>query len=393
MANWFQFNGTLSTSLGVYVQAFPPITLPEERVKFEPIPGRSGSLTLLEGDDVYDDIVLSVSCYIRDDTSLDAITAWLRGAGSLVLGNAPTRYYKARCVNQVELAKVLRGRQYRTFAAVFRCAPYRYVYPEPSALDYRAITNKVANGDFSGGTTGWTSLTDATLTVAAGAGQLLASAEYGNVIKSVGGTIAGHVYYFSALIKATSIYARMTMSTAGVSSSGSGQWERLSGVLTATTTGHTIMIYDGRPSNWSTVYIDDVICVDMTATFGAGNELSAAEMDTYLADRYEDGWFDGTLTSGLITNDGTASAVPTITIVGSGDITLTVGTNTITVDGLTSTIIIDCDTGFALDGSGNDLTPTVSMAEWPFEFAAGDSAVSWTGTVTSVTITRPWRYY
>lgn len=134
MADWFDFAGVRSTTHGVIVQEFPPVTLPEERVKFEPVPGRSGSLTLLEGENVYEDIILSVECYVRDLTKLDQIAAWLRGRGALVLGNMSNRYYDARCVNQVELAKVLRGREHRTFAAVFRCKPFRYIYPAPASI-------------------------------------------------------------------------------------------------------------------------------------------------------------------------------------------------------------------------------------------------------------------
>ena len=134
MAYWFDFAGVRSTTHGVIVQEFPPVTLPEERVKFEPVPGRSGNLTLLEGENVYEDLILSVECYVRDLTKLDQISAWLRGRGALVLGNMPDRYYDARCVNQIELAKVLRGRQHRTFTAVFRCKPFRYVYPAPATI-------------------------------------------------------------------------------------------------------------------------------------------------------------------------------------------------------------------------------------------------------------------
>lgn len=134
MADWFDFAGVRSTSLGVYVEEYPPLTLPEERAEFKPVPGRSGTLTLLEGDAVYDDIVLGVDCFVRDASKLDLISAWLRGRGALVLGNMPDRYYDARCVNQIELAKVLRGREHRTFAAVFRCKPFRYAYPAPVSI-------------------------------------------------------------------------------------------------------------------------------------------------------------------------------------------------------------------------------------------------------------------
>lgn len=134
MADWFDFAGVRSTTHGVYVQEHPPVTLPEERAEFKPVPGRSGALTLLEGDGVYEDIILSVNCFVRDTSKLDQISTWLRGRGALVLGNMTNRYYDARCVNQVELDKIMRGREHRTFAAVFRCKPFRYVYPAPASI-------------------------------------------------------------------------------------------------------------------------------------------------------------------------------------------------------------------------------------------------------------------
>ena len=145
MANYFSFAGVQSSTYGVYVQDFPPITTGEERVKFETVPGKSGSLTILEGDAVYDDIILSVNCYLRDLTYLDNVTAWLRGSGVLVFGNDVTRYYNARCVNQIELAKVVRANAHRTFTAVFRCKPYRYVYPAPATAEYTSSPGSITN--------------------------------------------------------------------------------------------------------------------------------------------------------------------------------------------------------------------------------------------------------
>jgi predicted phage tail component-like protein len=233
MADWFQFAGRHSSYFGVVVENYPPITTPEERVQFEPVPGRSGSLTLIEGGAVYDDIVLSLDCFVRDLTTVDQIAAWLRGSGDLILGNMPDRYYKARCVNQIEFSKILRGRKHRRFAAVFRCSPYRYLYPEP-----------------------------------------------------------------------------------------------------------TPQIYTTGPDS--------------------------------------------------INNPGTVDAVPTITVVGSGNIDLTIGAKTIHIASLASAITIDGETGMAHNGT-TDLTPSVAF-DWPLVIPPGISAVSWTGTVTSVTITRPWRY-
>jgi phage-related protein len=145
MADWFRFAGRHSADLGVVVENFPPPTRAEERAKFELIPGRSGSLTLIEGDAVYDDIVLAIDCFIRDLTTIDQIAAWLRGPGDLVLGNMPDSYYKARCINQIEFAKILRGHRHRRFPVVFRCQPYRYLYPEPSPKTYTSSPDSINN--------------------------------------------------------------------------------------------------------------------------------------------------------------------------------------------------------------------------------------------------------
>ena len=140
MADWFDYKGVRSTTLGVRVMEFPPLSLPEERVEFQQALGRSGSLTQLEGEGVYNDILLSISCFVEDLTQVDQIATWLRGSGILVLGNMSDRYYLARPVNQLDLRKILRNYDHRVFSPIFRCSPYRYKYPAVSPF---SLTNGV----------------------------------------------------------------------------------------------------------------------------------------------------------------------------------------------------------------------------------------------------------
>ena len=128
MAEWFEFNGVLSTTLGVYMLEPPPITIPAERVQTLQVPGRDGDLEIPDG--ALEPMTLSVICYTRDVTRLSDIAKWLRGRGWLRLGNRPNERYKARSVLQVQMDKVTRGRENRTFEVLFDCQPYRYVYPE-----------------------------------------------------------------------------------------------------------------------------------------------------------------------------------------------------------------------------------------------------------------------
>lgn len=147
MADWFDFKGVRSTDKGVYVMEYPPLTLPEERVETKQALGRSGSYTLLEGDNVYNDIPLSLYCFVEDLSRIDEIATWLRGEGMLVMGKYPDRYYKARASNQIPFSQILRNHEHRSFSAVFRCAPYRYLYPTiaPTVLTNGEIITNPGN--------------------------------------------------------------------------------------------------------------------------------------------------------------------------------------------------------------------------------------------------------
>ena len=127
MTDWFLWNGKNSTEYGIHVSEHPDITLPAERSTFTSIPGRSGSLTTLEGDVVYDDMLLSCTCWIEDASRLDEIAAWLRGSGTVTFANRQGGFYVARVVNQIPFTKILRGHPNRSFAVTFRCQPMFYL--------------------------------------------------------------------------------------------------------------------------------------------------------------------------------------------------------------------------------------------------------------------------
>ena len=127
MMDWFEWNGVRCTQYGIHVLEQPPVTIPSERVTFTNVPGRSGSLTQLEGDDVYDDMVLTATCLIADPSRIPEIAAWLRGSGTVTFANRQGGFYHARVVNQIPFEKILRGNPHRSFAINFRCKPFWYL--------------------------------------------------------------------------------------------------------------------------------------------------------------------------------------------------------------------------------------------------------------------------
>lgn len=127
MNDWFSWNGTKCTEYGIHVTEMPSITQPEERVTFTDIPGRSGSLTLPEGEDVYKDMTLTATCMIDDSTRIPEICGWLKGSGKVIFANRQGGFYEARVTNQIPFDKILRGNPHLSFAVNFRCKPFWYV--------------------------------------------------------------------------------------------------------------------------------------------------------------------------------------------------------------------------------------------------------------------------
>ncbi len=127
MKDYFIGNGVKSTDYGIHVSEHPPITLPAERTTQTNVPGRPGSLTTLEGDDVYDDLLLTVTCFVTDTSRIADIGRWLKGGGKVTFANRLGGYYKARVVNQIPFDKILRGNPHCSFSVNFRCFPFWYL--------------------------------------------------------------------------------------------------------------------------------------------------------------------------------------------------------------------------------------------------------------------------
>ena len=130
--DWFEWKGTRCTAYGIRVVQQPEIIRPPERATFTSVPGRSGTLTTLEGTDVYDDFLLTVECVITDTSQLNTILAWLKGDDKATFANRQGGFYYARIVNQISLEQILRGNPHRRFTLTFRCQPFFYLSGIPN---------------------------------------------------------------------------------------------------------------------------------------------------------------------------------------------------------------------------------------------------------------------
>ena len=124
--DWFEWNGVKCTAKGIHVLEQPPVTVPAERVTYTNVPGRPGSMTTLEGEDVYDDMILTAQCIVADPAQIPVIAGWLKGSGTVTFANRPGGFYHARVTNQIPFEKILRGNPHRSFSVNFRCKPFWY---------------------------------------------------------------------------------------------------------------------------------------------------------------------------------------------------------------------------------------------------------------------------
>lgn len=160
-------------------------------------------------------------------------------------------------------------------------------------------TNLVSNGDFSNGTTNWYAVS--------GVSSLV-----GSVLKFTANAYTGRAYSRASLVSQNKYYLFADIATSGVTvevgltymTNTTGTLirakaitgvQRLSGVLLATTTSPSVDvgIIDYRYSGWDEVSIYRMGVINLTATFGKGNEPTAEQMDAILA-KFTNSWFDGT---------------------------------------------------------------------------------------------------
>ena len=142
--DWFEWNGVKCTAKGIHVLEQPPVTVPAERVTYTNVPGRPGSMTTLEGEDVYDDMILTAQCIVADPAQIPVIAGWLKGSGTVTFSNRPGGFYYARISNQIPFEKILRGNPHRSFSVNFRCKPFWYqadVQPVTITTSGSTITN------------------------------------------------------------------------------------------------------------------------------------------------------------------------------------------------------------------------------------------------------------
>ena len=103
--SYFIWNGMDCRSMGVKLRGPVPIVRPEERVQHIEIPGRSGDLTQLEGDQIYNSYIQTASIMVQGGYRVRDIYKWLRGSGFVTFSGEPDRKQAARIIGAITLDK------------------------------------------------------------------------------------------------------------------------------------------------------------------------------------------------------------------------------------------------------------------------------------------------
>lgn len=123
MEPYFVWNGVDSRQKGLWVLSYPPITKPPQRFQQVTIPGRPGTLTLLEGDDIYDQYVRELKIMPKPHVSMSSILSWLSGPGVVTFGHEPFRQQRAMVMEQFDLIHEFAGQ--RSATVRFLCEPFK----------------------------------------------------------------------------------------------------------------------------------------------------------------------------------------------------------------------------------------------------------------------------
>ena len=145
--SYFIWNGEDCRSRGVLLSGPVPIVRPEERVQHVTIPGRSGELTLTEGEWIYQSYIQPASILVQGGYRINEIQNWLKGSGFVTFHGEPNRKQKARVIGAVTLTKHSSRSDWWEGEVQFYCQPLKQLLTEGTVQITSSGSTVVNNGD------------------------------------------------------------------------------------------------------------------------------------------------------------------------------------------------------------------------------------------------------
>lgn len=139
---YFVFNNVDSRTMGVRVVSYPPILRANLRATTVTLPGRPGELTQIEGVDIYEPYTRAMTIASAGADMQTALN-WLRGSGTMILGNEPDYVYSVRLDAQLQMDK-----QYTNMwsgSLQMRTEPFKRTSAASSAIEVTTSGTTVNN--------------------------------------------------------------------------------------------------------------------------------------------------------------------------------------------------------------------------------------------------------
>ena len=125
MIYYFNWNGVSCRAKGIRMQSMPTVIRPEERVNHIVIPGRTGELTQLEGEHIYNSYIQAIPIAVNTENAVREAEAWLQGDGYVTFSSQPDLKQRARVINAVTFRKHSRNSDWWEAEVQFYCEPLK----------------------------------------------------------------------------------------------------------------------------------------------------------------------------------------------------------------------------------------------------------------------------
>jgi phage-related protein len=135
--------------MGIRLREMPPIIRPEERIQHVTIPGRSGELTLAEGEDIYNSYIQTIPLAVKTEAAVRSVESWLRGSGTVTFSCQPDMQQAARVINAVTFTKHGRNSVWWDGEVQFYCNPIKYLISEAALEISESGTTITNDGDMT----------------------------------------------------------------------------------------------------------------------------------------------------------------------------------------------------------------------------------------------------
>lgn len=353
--NYVILNGTKSTTIkGLLISSLPPISKPLMRTEIEEIDGRDGDIVTNLGYAAYDK---AITIGLYNDFDIDEIIAFFNSQGTVTFSNEPDKYYNYQIIDQIDFERLIR---FRTATVTFHVQPFKYSLIE-TEKDLIIESNLLSVPNFSKTTSG------VTLTVADGvftiSGTSTAGVEFYVPITKVSMSVGN--YTLEAYANGTSPQScaiRLINDSPSSANSFGGKYVSLQNDATVTIEA---ALDSAKTYNYLYFYISSGATMNFTLSF-------VLHHDDY---------------SVTIRNNGNYIAKPILTIYGTDTINISLNNHEAFVIDLGDEEYITIDTAAMEASKDGILKNRLVTGDYDnFELNVGQNTISFTGSVTEITI-------